>query len=791
MTVTGEQLRIAHKNPCRVATTANISDLAAGAPDPLDGVNLAVNDRVLVKDQSTGAQNGIYRVVSVGGGSNGQWARAPDFDETSNDRITAGLSVYIQEGSLGATKTFRLTTTGTIVLDSTSLTFTDVTPPSALTVMDEVIYVNKAGNDSDSGKTVDAPKLTIASAITAASAQSPAAGKRIEIRILGGNTYTENLALPDYVSINGPEAILSGHFTSIGTGCRVKLQKVVGTATTLFPLSSEGDRYIEVEETEATTATHILTSHASAIGTIRIGTMTQLTSGSVLGATAGVLQGFVDRISVVGATAVVNIATTGIAVLDINRMNDNGSGTGINHAGTATIYLNVRLISCNTTYAVTDAGGELNLFVNDLVGTPGTITGTANVSEPGSAGGIGGTTGSTDNAILRADGAGGSTVQSSVVTIDDTTGDMTFPDAAKVKWGDGNTWIEGDGTASTGDLSLNAADNIVFQPDGVSNKAAFTDKGLILKEQADPYSHTATFGAFWVRDDAPAVPMFSDDDSGNYNLLAWSPVKRPCVVATTADVADLATGAPDPVDGVSLSVGDRILVWQQDDVAADPENGIYVVDSVGGGSNGQWSRAADFDIAADDHIEAGVEVYVQQGDLYGQTKFYLVGPTTTIIIDSSDLEFIPEGGLARTDATSTEIIASTAFTNGTFIVNDSGFTTMRDHTHIAVYFDPTDITTGGSVTEVDIVVFWSDDGSTIPFATDDNIQQSDFDIVNQADGTFHPQPYTAQFTTAGGELAANKKQHLVFPKGGGACKVGVKGNAAGGAFSVRIQRLVQ
>ncbi len=49
--------------------------------------------------------------------------------------------------------------------------------------------------------------------------------------------------------------------------------------------------------------------------------------------------------------------------------------------------------------------------------------------------GLGGSTGATDNAALRADGTGGSAAQGSAATIDDT-GSVTLPDAASFRWGD-------------------------------------------------------------------------------------------------------------------------------------------------------------------------------------------------------------------------------------------------------------------------------------------------------------------------------------------------------------------
>ena len=61
----------------RVATTANIADLSAGAPNTVDGVSLSgmAGERVLVKNQTAQAQNGIYTINTVGTGSNGSWSR--------------------------------------------------------------------------------------------------------------------------------------------------------------------------------------------------------------------------------------------------------------------------------------------------------------------------------------------------------------------------------------------------------------------------------------------------------------------------------------------------------------------------------------------------------------------------------------------------------------------------------------------------------------------------------------------------------------------------------------------
>lgn len=117
---------------CRAATTANIASLAGGAPNTLDGVTLAANDRILVKDQSTGSQNGIYYVSTLGSGSNGTWTRATDADATGE--ISAGLFVWVTEGTAAGDTGWVLTTNDTITVGSTSLTFQQFTGVGQLSV---------------------------------------------------------------------------------------------------------------------------------------------------------------------------------------------------------------------------------------------------------------------------------------------------------------------------------------------------------------------------------------------------------------------------------------------------------------------------------------------------------------------------------------------------------------------------------------------------------------------------------------------------------------------------------
>lgn len=106
---------IAVKAPCRAATTANIT---LSGEQAIDGVAIVEGDRVLVKNQSTGSQNGIYDA------STGNWTRARDFDGAFD--IVTGTRIFVTAGSANGGAEFVVTTTGTITIDTTSIAFSSI-----------------------------------------------------------------------------------------------------------------------------------------------------------------------------------------------------------------------------------------------------------------------------------------------------------------------------------------------------------------------------------------------------------------------------------------------------------------------------------------------------------------------------------------------------------------------------------------------------------------------------------------------------------------------------------------
>lgn len=104
------------KDEVRVATTA-AGTLATSFANSqvVDGVTLATNDRILIKDQAAGAENGLYIVQAAGAP-----VRSTDGDTEAD--IT-GMAVTVKYGSTLAGNRYVLTTSGTITLNTTALVY--------------------------------------------------------------------------------------------------------------------------------------------------------------------------------------------------------------------------------------------------------------------------------------------------------------------------------------------------------------------------------------------------------------------------------------------------------------------------------------------------------------------------------------------------------------------------------------------------------------------------------------------------------------------------------------------
>ena len=106
---------ISWKDSVKAATTANIT---LSGTQTIDGVAISADERVLVKDQSTGSQNGIYVCKA------GSWERAADMDAAGE---FSGAAVFVQQGTTYGDVGFVCTNDGDVTVGTTAIAFTQFT----------------------------------------------------------------------------------------------------------------------------------------------------------------------------------------------------------------------------------------------------------------------------------------------------------------------------------------------------------------------------------------------------------------------------------------------------------------------------------------------------------------------------------------------------------------------------------------------------------------------------------------------------------------------------------------
>jgi len=219
------------KDSVRAATTDPINlstDLEDG--DTIDGVTLATGDRVLVKNQSTGSENGIYVVAASGAPS-----RATDFD--ADAEVTPGAFTFVEEGDTNADSGWVLTTDGSITVGTTALTFAQFSGAGQIEAGDGL---TKSGNTINVVGTTDrisvgANSVDIAntyagqSSITTVGTVSSGTWEATDVGVAHGGTgaSTESGARTNLASASG-EA--SGRTTTTPSLARVARQGCAASA---------------------------------------------------------------------------------------------------------------------------------------------------------------------------------------------------------------------------------------------------------------------------------------------------------------------------------------------------------------------------------------------------------------------------------------------------------------------------------------------------------------------------------------------------------------------------------
>ena len=165
------------KASCKAASTGNLSLTGA---QTIDGVSVVAGDRVLVKDQTSGEENGIY-VAAVGA-----WSRATDADGVTrainNGEITSGLFTFIEQGTQNGSKGFVLITPDPIDVGVTELVFTQFSEAGSATAGDGIV-INGNEISVDPAVLADISDLISLTGVT---------GNSTDLGLFTGSTIADN-----------------------------------------------------------------------------------------------------------------------------------------------------------------------------------------------------------------------------------------------------------------------------------------------------------------------------------------------------------------------------------------------------------------------------------------------------------------------------------------------------------------------------------------------------------------------------------------------------------------------
>lgn len=264
----------------------------------LDGNTPAVNDRVLVKNQVSTFQNGIYNVTTVGNaGVAFVLTRTTDFDQSAD--IDIGDSVFVTSGTVNASTTWVQNGTNSPTMGTDPITFSQIAGPGAITsgngitvtglsvAIDTSITVDKTTSQTLTNKTLTAPVMT------APVLGTPASG-----------VATNLTGLP-------AAAVLAG---SLGTGAyvmdtKLTVPQVINTVNNITATSNAAT-------IPATFAVNQVTNNSAATLTITL-------------PTTGMINGQMFRVLILDASAVAQSITwvNGEASLQALPTSTNGSTT--------------------------------------------------------------------------------------------------------------------------------------------------------------------------------------------------------------------------------------------------------------------------------------------------------------------------------------------------------------------------------------------------------------------------------------------------------------------------------
>ena len=237
------------KESCRAATTVALT-MGAGAGEwgyaagvltnvtasttTIDGVLLAENDRLLIKDQGDAKQNGIYAATNTGVGSATVFTRSSDMDGSPASEVSGGNYTFIEQGTTNANSGWVLQGDGVLTLDSDNLVWVLFSTSSDIAAGNGLI---KNGNAFD----LDFSQLTSASTLLTS-----------DELIFQDGTVESRITVANFIADRDIVTTTSG-----ATGFLVQTGNDTYTATTIAASATASEEGIIVNNGDGSPATTI------------------------------------------------------------------------------------------------------------------------------------------------------------------------------------------------------------------------------------------------------------------------------------------------------------------------------------------------------------------------------------------------------------------------------------------------------------------------------------------------------------------------------------------------------
>jgi hypothetical protein len=265
---------------------ATLTNSGTQAAITIDSRVLVVGERVLVKDQTTGLQNGFYKVTTVGTAStNWVLTRTVDADEASE--ITPGAFTFVEEGTVGANNGYVCTNVGSITIGTTAITFVQFSGAGSVIAGDGL---TKTGNTLNAVGTNN--RISISADAIDISSSYVGQATITTLGTITTGTWTGSVIDGQYggtgvantgktITIGGNFATIGAHTTALTTTANTTLTlPVTGTLATLAGSEALSNKTITASSFSGTTL--------AASGAV---TFTSTTDASNLTTAAVVLSG--------------------------------------------------------------------------------------------------------------------------------------------------------------------------------------------------------------------------------------------------------------------------------------------------------------------------------------------------------------------------------------------------------------------------------------------------------------------------------------------------------------------